>query len=569
MTPAVNPITLEVVRHAIFAITEEMRVILMRSARAPILKEAGDLSCVLTDAHGRLIAQGSKDIAIHLGVMAFTVKALLERLDSATLQPGDVYYTNAPDVGGNHLPDVKAIRPIFFDDQLVAFAVNLGHWADVGGTRAGSYYTQATEIYQEGLHITPLPVFRAGQVQPLLLELIMANVRNRAEREGDLYAQYACNEVATRRLQEVFTLHGRETVLQCFAHFLDESDRQMRAAIAALPDGTYYGEDYLDDDGINDKPVTIAGDRAVFDFRDSDPQTAGPLNCTYFMTCSAVYYAMKALVGPDIAPNDGCYRCLEVRAPLGSVTNPQPWAPLVGGNHETTQRIVDAIFQALAPVLPERVVAGGTTTSGVVIISGTDDAGRRFIFYETHGGGEGAQATRDGASGIRVHMANTMNTPIEAVEAEYPLRVEAYHLIPDSAGRGTYRGGLGLRRVYRILAPEAQVTTMTERNIVPPYGLFGGEPGHPYRATLNPEGEARRIRGKETVRVQRGDVIEVQGVGGGGYGPPAERDTALEAQDRLEGYVTFTLGADAAEEQDQNHGTQRDDHEDTEAIVKG
>jgi N-methylhydantoinase B len=543
MRQTVNPITLEVVRHAIFSITEEMRVILMRSARAPILKEAGDLSCVLTDAQGRLIAQGSKDIAIHLGVMAFTVKAFLERVDPATLQPGDVYYTNAPGVGGNHLPDVKAIRPIFFEGQLVAFAVNLAHWADIGGARPGSYYTQATEIYQEGLHITPLPVFRAGEVDSLLLELIMANVRNRPEREGDLYAQYACNDVASRRLQEVFALHGRETVRQCFAHFLNESDRQMRTAIAELPDGTYYGEDYLDDDGIHDRPVKIAvritidGDRAVFDFRDSDAQTAGPLNCTYFMTCSAVYYAMKALVGPDIPPNDGCYRCLEVQAPLGSVTNPKPSAPLVGGNHETTQRIVDAIFQALAPILPDRVVAGGTTTSGVVIISGTRDDGRRFIYYETHGGGEGAQATRDGTNGIRVHMANTMNTPIEAIEAEYPLRVEAYHLIPNSGGRGTYRGGLGLRRVYRILAPEAQATTMTERNIVPPYGLFGGEPGRPFRVTINPAGETRRVRGKETVHVQPDDIIEVEGVGGGGYGLPAERAAALQEWDRREGYV--------------------------------
>ena len=544
MKQPVSPITLEVVRHAIFSITEEMRVILMRSARAPILKEAGDLSCVLTDAQGRLIAQGSQDIAIHLGVMAFTVKAFLGKVDPATLRPGDVYYTNAPGVGGNHLPDVKAIRPIFFDAQLVAFAVNLGHWADIGGTRPGSYYTQATEIYQEGLQITPIPVFRAGKIDPLLLDLIMANVRNRDEREGDLYAQYACNEVAQRRLQEVFTLHGRDTVLQCFEHFLNESEQRMRAAIDALPNGVYSGADYLDNDGIHDKPVkiavriTIEGEHAVFDFQDSDPQTAGPLNCTYFMTCSAVYYAMKALIGPDIAPNDGCYRCLEVKAPLGSVTNPAPSAPLVGGNHETTQRIVDAIFQALAPILPERIVAGGTTTSGVVIISGKREDGRPFIFYETHGGGEGAQATRDGTNGIRVHMANTMNTPIEAIEAEYPLRVDAYHLIPDSGGRGRHRGGLGLRRLYRILAPEAQVTTMSERHVVPPYGLFGGEPGRPFRVVLNPQGEARRVRGKETIQVQQGDVIDVQGVGGGGYGPANERDPTLQDKDRHAGYVS-------------------------------
>jgi N-methylhydantoinase B len=541
---SVNPITLEVVRNAIFSITEEMRVILMRSARAPILKEAGDLSCVITDAKGRLIAQGSKDIPIQLGVMAFTIKAFLERVDPVCLRPGDVYYTNAPQVGGNHLPDVKAIRPIFFDDQLVAFAVNLAHWPDIGGTKAGSYFTQATEIYQEGLQIPPLPVFRAGKVDPLVLELIMSNVRNREEREGDLFAQYACNEVAARRLQEVFHLHKCDIVLQCFAHFLDESDRLMRAAIDALPDGTYYGEDYLDNDGINDKPVKIAahitidGDHAMFDFRNSDPQTAGPLNSTYFMTCSAVYYAMKALVGPDIAPNDGCYRCLMVNAPLGSVANPEPWAPLVGGNHETTQRIVDAIFKALAPVLPDRIVAGGTTTAGLLIISGKRENGKPFIFYETHGGGEGAQAKRDGANAIRVHMANTMNTPIEAIEAEYPLRVEAHQLIPNSGGRGKHRGGLALRRAYRILAQEGEVTTMAERNVVPPYGLFGGEPGRRLRVTIKSDVATRQISGKETLAVYGGDSIIVEGAGGGGYGPLSKRPAALSEQDQREGYVT-------------------------------
>jgi N-methylhydantoinase B len=544
MNEPVNPITLEVVRNAIYAITEEMRVILMRSARAPILKEAGDLSCVITDARGRVIAQGSKDIAIHLGVMAFTVKAFLERIDPASLRPGDVYYTNAPDVGGNHLPDVKAIRPVFLNEQLVAFSVNLAHWPDIGGAIAGSYYTEATEIYQEGLQIPPLPVFREGRVDPLLLEMIMINVRNREEREGDLFAQYACNEVADRRLQEVFGQHGRDTVLQCFAHYLEESDRRMRSAIDALPDGVYCGQDDLDDDGITPNPVklavevTIKGDSVEFDFSDSDSQTAGPLNCTYFTTCSAVYYAIKALVGPEIPPNEGCYRCITVNAPRGSITNPEPGAPLVGGNHETTQRIVDVIFQALAPILPERVVAGGTTTSGLLIISGKRRDARPFIFYETHGGGEGAQAFRDGTSGIRVHMANTMNTPIEAVEAEYPLRVEAYHLIPNSGGKGKYRGGLGLRRVYRLLAPHGQATTMAEHTVVPPYGLFGGEPGRCFRITLNPHKEARRLRGKETVALKEGDVIAVEGVGGGGYGMPEDRDPELLEKDRREGYVT-------------------------------
>lgn len=538
----IHPVTLEVVRNAVFSVAEEMSAILMRSARSPLLKEAGDFSCALTDAEGRLIAQG-KDIPVHLGVMAFTIKEFLKWLGPLGTRPGDVYFTNLTRLGGNHLPDVKAIRPVFFGDRLVAFAINLAHWADIGGYTAGSYVTSATEIYQEGLQISPIRLFDVEGPRREALELILANVRGRAEREGDIFAQYAANDVAVRRLQDLFAHYGRETVLACFARMLEESEEQMRAEIRRIPDGVYRGEDFMDDDGIEDRrhriavTVTIAGDEARFDFAGTGPQAKGPINTTAFATCSAVYYAMKALAGPHIPANDGCYRPLRVAIPPGSLLDCGPEAPVVGGNHETTQRVVDAIFRALAPGIPDRVTAGGPTTSGLAFLTGRQGDGRPFFLYEPHGGGEGAAGHRDGTNGVRVHMSNVMNTPTEIIEAEFPIEVLFHELRPGSAGAGRHRGGLGFRRAYRVLCPEAQLTTMTERCRVPPWGLFGGEPGLPYRLTLEREGERRPVPGKATVPLRRGDVLLVETCGGGGFGPAAERDPALVEADRREGYV--------------------------------
>ena len=538
----VDPITLEVVRNAVLSIAEEMAVIMMRSARAPLLKEAGDLSCALTDATGRLIAQG-KDIPIHLGVMAFTVKEFLKRVPPERLAPGDVYFTNLKEVGGNHLPDVKALRPVFHGGRLVAFAINLAHWPDVCGDSAGSSYPIATEIYQEGLQMPPMKVFDAGGVNPTYLELILRNVRGREEREGDIFAQYATNAVAAERLDEVFNTHGQDVVLACFDRFLAESEQQMRAAIRALPDGRYTGEDFLDDDGLDSGPIPIRvavevrGDEITFDFTGTSPQVRGPVNTTFYVTCSAVFYACKTLLGPDIPPNDGAYRCIRVVAPSGTVLDASPDAPVVGGNHETSQRVVDTIFRALAPILPDRVGAAGAGTSGLALIAGHRADGSTFLFYETHGGGEGATAWRDGTSGLRVHMSNVMNTPIEAVETEYPLRIEEYALRPGSAGRGRFRGGLGLRRAYRILADDAQATTMIDRAVIPPWGLEGGTPGEPYRITVERDGSPRPVRGKETSLLRRGDLFILESCGGGGVGSPEDRDAALAEADRADGYV--------------------------------
>jgi N-methylhydantoinase B len=540
---ALSPITLEVVRNALYAIAEEMSVIVMRSARSPLLKEAGDLSSALTDARGRLIAQG-RDIPIHMGVMGFTVTEFLKRVPVERLADGDVWFLNLPEVGGNHLPDVKAVRPVFFEGRLAAFAISLAHWADIGGAVPGSYVPAATECYQEGLRIAPVRLFTASGPQRDTIDLILSNLRGREEREGDMLAQFAASDVAARRLHELFSRYGAATTAACFERLHADSEAQMRAALRALPDGVWEGEDWLDDDGVDDRRIRIhvrvdkRGDEATFDFGGSDAQVRGPVNTTYFIACSAVYYAMKALVAPEVPANEGCYRPLRVVVPPGSVLRADPDRPVVGGNHETSQRVVDAIVKALAPVLPDRVAAGGPTTAGLLIFGARQPDGRWAVLYEVHGGGEGATAARDGGSGVRVHMSNVMNTPVEVIEGEYPVTVEEQALRPGSAGDGAHRGGLGFRRAYRIMGPNVTLTSMLERRLVPPYGLAGGGDAAPFRLTLNPGTPgARDLRGKETLALREGDVVLIETCGGGGYGPPAERPPALRAQDRREGYT--------------------------------
>ena len=534
--------TLEVVRSALYAIAEEMSVIVMRSARSPLLKEAGDLSSALTDAEGRLIAQG-RDIPIHMGVMAFTVKEFLKRIPARQLREGDVWFLNLPEVGGNHLPDVKAIRPIFAGGRLLAFAINLAHWADIGGAVPGSYVPYATEAHQEGVRIAPFRLFTAGGADREKLDFLLANVRGHAEREGDIFAQCAANDVAARRFAELVERYGAETLRACFARLHDESEAQMRAAIRALPDGVYEGEDWVDDDGVDKQPlrvrvrVDIRGDEAHFDFTGTAPEARGPVNTSYYIACSAVYYTMKALAAPDVPPNEGCYRPLHVTVPAGSMLCPAPDRPVVGGNHETSQRIVDAIVKALAAAIPERVSAGGPTTSGVMIFGARAGDGRWSILYEVHGGGEGATATKDGAAATRVHMSNVMNTPSEVVELEYPFRIEEHALRPGSGGDGAHRGGLGLRRAYRVLAPEVTLTTMLDRRVVAPYGLAGGGDALPFRITLNPGPAERDIGGKETLTLREGDLVVIETCGGGGFGPPSGRPAETRERDRREGYV--------------------------------
>ena len=371
MPAAVDPIALEVIRNALSAIAEEMSLVVMRSARSPLLREAGDLSSALTDADGELIAQG-RDIPMHMGVMCFTVKEFLKRVPVEKLAQGDVWFLNLPEVGGNHLPDVKAIRPMICDDRLQGFAVSLAHWADIGGSEPGSYASNAVDAWQEGLRIPPLRVFTQEGPDREKLDMILANVRGAAEREGDILAQMAATRSADQRFSRIVEEYGSDTLQKAISQLHDRAERQMRDALTAIPDGIYEGEDFLDDDAAGGGPlgvrvtIQIQGDRSIFDFSGSDDAATGPINTTPFIAAAAVFYVMKTLFGPDIQPNGGCYRPFDIITRPGSVLQPAPDRPVVGGNHETSQRVADAIFRAFAAVVPERLSAGGSTTSGLL-----------------------------------------------------------------------------------------------------------------------------------------------------------------------------------------------------------
>lgn len=526
MAARVDPVSLEVIRNALTAVAEEMSLVVMRSARSPLLREAGDLSSALTDAEGHLIAQG-RDVPMHMGVMSFTVREFLKRIPSSRLMPGDVWFLNLPEVGGNHLPDVKAIRPVFAGGRIRAFAVSLAHWADTGGAIPGSYVPFATDAWQEGLRISPLRVFTAEGVDREKIDMILANVRGASEREGDILAQMAATRVAEERLQQLFSEHGADFVSDTIVAIHDRAEAQMRAAIAEVPDGVYEGEDLLDDDGSGAKhirihvEVSISGDQATFDFSKTADAVPGPVNTTPFIAAASVFYVMKSLLGHDIQPSGGCYRPLKIVTRPGSLLEPPPDKPVVGGNHETSQRVADALFRALDPVLPGRASAGGPTTSGLILFAGRRADGLWTTLYEVHGGGEGARADRDGMPVVRVHMSNVMNTPAEVIEAEYPIHVECQRLRRGSGGRGRHRGGEGLHREYRIVAERMSVTSMFERRLVPPYGLHGGDPGAPFHVSIvGADGKSREMPGKTNVWLEAGDLVVVESCGGGGYGAP-------------------------------------------------
>ncbi|MEI4487388.1 hydantoinase B/oxoprolinase family protein [Frigidibacter sp. MR17.14] len=531
--PVIDPVSLEVIRNALTAIAEEMSMVVMRAARSPLLREAGDHSSALTDAQGFLVAQGA-DVPVHLGVLSFTVREFLARVPAERLAPGDVWILNLPEIGGNHLPDVKLIRPVFRDGALYAFSISLAHWADVGGAMPGSYFAEARDAWAEGLRMPPTRLVAGEALDEEKLALILANVRGPDERKGDILAQIAATTVAARRLDELAAKHGTAWMTAAFEAIHDRAERQMAEAIRAIPNGVYRGEDFMDDDGHSGPPVpirvtvTIEDETATFDFSDSADAVPGPINTTKFIAGAAVFYAMKALYGPDIQPSGGCYRPLKVVTRPGSIADAPYDRPVVGGNHETCQRLADAIFHALIPVAAPLLSAGGPTTAGLLIFGTRTEAGWQ-TFYEVHPGGEGARIDRDGMASTRVHLANVMNTPAEVIEAEYPITVEFQRLRAGSGGEGAHRGGEGILRGYRMRGDDTTVTTMFERAVVPPYGLDGGAPGAPFGAVLTrADGRSERLRGKQNIRIARGDLVVVESSGGGGYGRSAVAETAAE-----------------------------------------
>jgi N-methylhydantoinase B len=533
----VDPVTLEVIRNACAAISEEMNANLIRTGYSPNIKERRDCSCAIFDADGDMISQ-AENMPVHLGAMPFSVAAALERYPPETLSPGDAVLVNDPFHGGAHLPDLTLVSPIYSGDELVAFAANRAHHADVGGSTAGSVAADSTEIYQEGIRIPPVKLFDGGELVEDVMDLVLANVRTPDERRGDLRAQQAANETARDRLRGLVESYGLETLTAAIAEMQDYAERRMRTELEALSDGTYEFADVLDDDGQGaedvriEAAVTIDGDSIAVDFDGTADQTAGAVNAVFAVTASATYYAVRCLTDPDIPPNEGAYRPIGIDAPEGTVVNAVPPAAVVGGNLEVSQRVTDVILGALAEVAPDRAIAAGQGTMNNVTFGGTDPrSGAPYAFYETQGGGFGGRSSGDGMDGVHVHMSNTMNTPAEVLQTAYPLSVERYEYRPDTGGPGEYRGGLGLRRDIRVRDHEARFSLLAERRERAPYGIEGGEEGGTGDDKLLRDGEERDVDAKSTHTLDDGDVVSIRTPGGGGYGDPSDRDPEAVRRD--------------------------------------
>lgn len=519
-----DAVGLEVMNSRLAAIAEEMGVVLGQTGYSPNIKERRDFSCALFDGGGEMVAQAAH-LPVHLGSTPLSVRAAIHHLK---LNPGDVAVLNDPFAGGTHLPDLTMVAPVFAPRarQPLGFVANRAHHADIGGMAPGSM-ALATEIYQEGFRLPPVKLIAAGRPVRDIFELFFANTRGREEREGDLRAQLGALAIGRRRLLELVQTQGKARVSAAMAELKDYAARLMRAALAALKPGRYQAEDFLDDDGFGSGPIRLAvsiklqGGSAWVDFTGSAPQVRGPLNANLAITRSAVFYVMKCVGAAAVPPNEGLMRAVEVIAPAGSVINARAPAAVAGGNVETSQRLVDVLFRALAPALPRRIPAASSGSMSNLTIGGYDQFRQRaFSYYETIAGGAGAAFGQPGASGLHTHMTNTLNTPIEALEAYYPLRVSEYRIRRGSGGRGQFSGGDGLVREVEALV-EADVSMLSERRKLAPWGLAGGGDGRPGRNwMIDAAGHRRAMPGKFSARVGPGGKIRIETPGGGGWGAP-------------------------------------------------
>jgi N-methylhydantoinase B len=545
-----DPTTLEIYRALYTSVAEEMGIALRRTAFSPNIKERRDYSCAVFDHRGSVIAQGDH-MPVHLGSMPMAVASALKEID---LQPGDVVALNDPFAGGTHLPDVTLVMGVWGNRRIgekgkgegekrsrrlalsplpiapvpLSYVANRAHHADIGGATPGSM-GMATDIYGEGLCIPPVRLVRNDEIDEDVMRLILANVRSHAERRGDFQAQIGSLKTGALRLLEIVERRGEHEAAEYATHLIEYSARLMRHAIGSIPDGDYEAEDALDDDGVLDAEVplkvriTIKGQHARIDFTGSAPQVLGPINAVEAITVSAVSYVFRCLLEADVPASAGLMEPIAVVVPKGTVVNAVHPAAVAGGNVETSQRIVDVLFKAMAQALPNRIPAASQGTMNNLTIGGMDmrsaGAPGEFSYYETVAGGMGARPTLDGLSGVHTHMTNSLNTPAEALEYAYPLRVREYRIRRGSGGNGNHRGGDGVIREIETLAP-ARMSLLSDRRKRGPYGLFGGDDGKPGSAAIIRKGErgARRIGSKGSWELQAGDRVRIETPGGGGFG---------------------------------------------------
>jgi N-methylhydantoinase B len=534
-----DPVELEIFKSLFHSIAEEMGAALRRTAFSPNIKERRDYSCAVFDGRGEVVAMGDH-MPVHLGSMPMSVRAAV---DTLALNAGDVAILNDPFCGGTHLPDITLVAPVFLSTNKLStnklgakkprkpafYVASRAHHADVGGTYAGSMGS-CREIYQEGVRIPPIKLIAAGRVQQDVLRLLLNNVRTPEERQGDLNAQIAACHTGAVRLREIAERYGLPRVRRLMDELQEYSEELMRAFLRKVPPGRYAAEDFLDDDGAGSGPVRIAvaltfaragagKPVATVDFAGSSPQVGGSINAVEAITYSACFYVFRCLLQEDVPAAAGLMRPVRVIAPAGTVVNARPPAAVAGGNVETSQRIVDTLLRALAQALPDRVPAGSSGTMNNLTIGGiAETTGEPFAYYETIAGGMGARPDRDGVSGVHTHMTNSLNTPAEALEYAYPLRVTRYSLRQGSGGQGKFRGGDGIVREIELLA-DAEVTLLADRRSRGPYGLQGAADGAAGKTEIiRHDGSRETLPGKTSVRLKKGERIRIESPGGGGWG---------------------------------------------------
>jgi N-methylhydantoinase B len=536
----VDPITFEVIRNALVAATDEMVLALKRSAYSTNIKTRSDFSCAFFDSQLRSVAQGFAQ-PVHLGSMVEQVPKAVLAYGPENIGPGDVIVTNDPHPSGVHLNDVSLISPVHHDGELLGYVANLAHHVDVGGGAPASIGA-FREVFQEGVIIPPVKLVRGGKIVDDVFRLVLAQIRSKHETAGDFRAQIAANTTGVRRVQALVERHGIDTIRATMEELLEYTERRARAELATLPHGVYEAEGSVDNDGYTDEPVhlkariEIGPDGVTFDTTGSDPQRRAPVNSTYAMTFSACAYALKCLIDPDLPVNDGFYRVVSVIAPEGTVTNCTWPAPVVGG-WETQTRLVDVFFHALLPAFRDRLPAGTKAMMCQAGFGSLDmETASYTCFYDTFAGGYGGRLELDGPDAVQTHGQNTENAPVEETELNYPVRIDRLSLVQDSEGPGRRRGGLGLRKDYRFDL-YTTFTILADRDRSGPHGVYGGHPGRIAEYVHIRDGVETRLSSKTTLDLVPGDVISVRTCGGGGYGPPEEREPERVLRDVLEGKV--------------------------------
>lgn len=537
-----NPIQLEIIKNSFIGITEEMGIALKKSSYSPNIKTREDHSCSIFNQQMEMVAQTAHQIG-HLGAFPHILKNTMKEHRVDELKPGDTIVVNDPYRGGTHLPDIIMISPVFHGNRLWGFAANLAHHSDVGGIAPGSVPGNSTEIFQEGIRIPSVKLFKAGVLQEDIFKIILANVRTPEERKGDLQAQIAANNLAIRRIIELIDRYGFEELNFYAQETIQYAERRMRAEIEKLADGEYTGVDYLDDDGFSDEPVKIAvtirkkEGQIEFDLSDSSPQRKGPTNCTATMALSLIMYTLRCLTDPDIPQSEGCYRPVKLTIPEGKALNCKFPAAIAGG-WEISRRLIDSVSRAFLQAMPSRVPAGSNGAMNQITFGGKyPDRDARFAYYETNGGGFGARPDKDGMDGVH-SVSNTKNTPVEELELFYPIFMKRYSLRENSEGPGMFRGGLGICREIQFLT-DVTFAIMSDRQKFKPWGIDGGGEAQGSEFYLLSGSEKRILRTKTTAMAKAGDTLVIHTAGGGGLGDPKKRPHEMVKRDLEEGKISL------------------------------